>query len=83
MPRLSFTARPGAWSYWFSSQGAPVGTFDLLSAGWPDEAVAPLAGANRVYVAIATLRKLGLERFLVRTKDGYALDPGARVDVVH
>jgi hypothetical protein len=64
------------------SPGAPVGTFDLVTAGWPDEAVAPLAGANRVYVAIASLRKLGLERFLVRTKDGYALDPGARVEVV-
>jgi hypothetical protein len=66
-----------------TAPGEPVGTFDLVSAGWPDESVAPLAGANRVYVALATLRKLGLARFLVRTKDGYALDPAARVEVVH
>jgi hypothetical protein len=33
---------------------------DLLAAGWPDEAVLPEAGINRVRTAIRTLRDLGL-----------------------
>ena len=31
-----------------------------MEAGWPGEPVLPDSGANRVYVAVATLRKLGL-----------------------
>lgn len=46
----------------------------LLEAGWPGEQVLPSAGARRVYVAIATLRKMGLGSRIVRVAEGYALD---------
>lgn len=48
----------------------------LLEAGWPGERVLPEAGANRVYVALATLRKLGLREVLLSREDGYLFDPG-------
>lgn len=47
----------------------------LITAGWPDERILPHAAANRVYVAIATLRKLGLRDVLISHEDGYLLDP--------
>jgi predicted ATPase len=55
--------------------GVPLATFELLDAGWPGEEVAALSGANRVYVALAALRKLGLASVLVRSGDGYLFDP--------
>ena len=59
------TARPGA-----------ALTVDaLLEAGWPGERVLPHAGAARVYVAVSTLRKLGLREVLVSRDDGYLLEP--------
>jgi hypothetical protein len=48
----------------------------LLEAGWPGERPLPEAGANRVYVALSTLRKMGLADALERHDDGYRLDPG-------
>ncbi|MEZ4335889.1 MAG: hypothetical protein R3B82_04615 [Sandaracinaceae bacterium] len=51
----------------------------LLAAGWPGESVQPKAGRARVYVAISTLRKLGLEGVVARTDAGYALSPGTFV----
>ncbi len=52
----------------------------LLAAGWPGEKVLADAGAGRVYVGLATLRRLGLRRLLLSRDGGYLLDPG--VDVV-
>lgn len=46
---------------------------DLFEAGWPGERVARSAAAARVYVAIATLRKLGLRRSLERSGGGYRI----------
>ncbi|MCB9649884.1 MAG: AAA family ATPase [Deltaproteobacteria bacterium] len=46
----------------------------LLEAGWPGERVMPGAGARRVYVAIATLRKMGLGSGISRADEGYTLD---------
>lgn len=48
---------------------------ELLEAGWPGERVLPAAAANRVYVALATLRKMGLKEVLRSTDSGYFLDP--------
>lgn len=48
---------------------------DLLSAGWPGQRVQPEAAATRVRVAIATLRKLGLQELLLTRDGGYLLDP--------
>ena len=47
----------------------------LLEAGWPGERLRGRSGASRVYVAVATLRRLGLGGTLRRTDDGYLLDP--------
>jgi MoxR-like ATPase len=55
---------------------------DLVARGWPGERVLGEAGANRVYVALTTLRKLGLRDLLQRTGDGYYLPPGADVTIV-
>ncbi|AKT43698.1 uncharacterized protein CMC5_079330 [Chondromyces crocatus] len=51
----------------------------LLQAGWPGESVHPEAGAQRVWTAIRTLRKLGLASVLVQRDGGYALDPAIRL----
>ena len=48
---------------------------ELLEAGWPDERVSKEAGANRVRVALATLRKLGLKDHIQSRADGYLLLP--------
>ncbi len=54
----------------------------LLAAGWPGERVIPEAGAHRVRVAIATLRKLGL-RDAIRTDEvGYLIDPARTTHLV-
>ena len=45
----------------------------VLAAGWPGERVRDSTGANRVHVALSTLRNLGLRPFLVSGPDGYAL----------
>jgi hypothetical protein len=55
---------------------------DLLAEGWPGELVLPRAGASRVYVAMATLRQLGLLGALERTPTGYRLAPGADIRLV-
>lgn len=47
----------------------------LLAAGWPGENPAILAAKNRVYVAVAQLRTLGLRDVLLRDDAGYMLDP--------
>jgi hypothetical protein len=55
--------------------GAVLTIEELLQAGWPGENPIQKAGSNRVYVAIATLRKLGLGPLLQRWDNGYRLDP--------
>ena len=55
--------------------GSPLSVDALLARGWPDERFIAKTGANRVYVALTTLRKLGLRDLLVRDEGGYYLDP--------
>lgn len=47
----------------------------LFAAGWPGQRAQPQAAAARVYTAVATLRRLGLDAVLKRHDDGYLLDP--------
>jgi hypothetical protein len=61
------------------SPGAALSRSDLLTVGWPGEQLPVTAGRNRLNVALATLRKLGLDDSLVTRKDGYLLDPGRPV----
>ena len=58
-----------------SDPGRALPLQELLEAGWPGERVLPAAAANRVYVALATLRKMGLKDVLRSNDSGYFLDP--------
>ncbi|MCA9594413.1 MAG: tetratricopeptide repeat protein [Myxococcales bacterium] len=59
--------------------GAGVSLEGLFDAAWPGVAIRPDSQAARVYVAIGTLRKLGLATMLLRQDDGYLLDPAIPV----
>jgi predicted ATPase len=52
----------------------------LIEAGWPGEKMHAESGAARVYAAIRTLRKLGLEPWLITRDDGYLLDPDVEIE---
>jgi serine/threonine protein kinase len=52
---------------------------ELAEAGWPGERMSPDSARGRVYVAVYTLRRLGLDDALLRRDDGYLLDPRLRV----
>lgn len=58
-----------------SRPGAAVSHDELLEAGWPGERMHPASARNRLYVAMSTLRKMGLEGILESESDGYRLDP--------
>lgn len=47
--------------------------FTSSAAGWPDQRATVGAARSRVYVALSTLRKLGLEPYLQGFDDGYVL----------
>lgn len=55
----------------------------LLELGWPGERVLVEAGATRVRVAVATLRRLGLKTAIVTRDDGYLIDPRVRIERVN
>jgi hypothetical protein len=55
--------------------GTVLAVTELLRVGWPGEDPLPDAGANRVYVAVSTLRRLGLGTRLQHRDGGYRLDP--------
>jgi hypothetical protein len=48
---------------------------ELLRAGWPSESPRLDAAKNRVYVAVAQLRSMGLRDVLMSDDTGYFLDP--------
>ncbi|MEZ4380337.1 MAG: AAA family ATPase [Nannocystaceae bacterium] len=57
-----------------AAPGEALSLEELLAAGWPDERVGDSAAANRVHVALSTLRKkFGLRPYLLSGRDGYAL----------
>jgi predicted ATPase/Tfp pilus assembly protein PilF len=60
--------------------GVGLSQQDLFAAGWPGQKVAIEAARGRVYTAVRTLRRLGLEPILLRQDDGYLLDPGIRLE---
>jgi len=45
----------------------------IAEKAWPGERILPHAAKNRVYVAVSSLRKLGLRRVLAHASEGYAL----------
>jgi len=54
-------------------------TTALVEVGWPGERLLPKAGAARVYVALSTLRKLGLRDAIERSMKGFRLAESASV----
>lgn len=56
------------------TRALPVGA--LFLAGWPGERIRADSSAGRVYVALSTLRRLGLADVIERFEDGYRLAPG-------
>ena len=56
-----------------------VSVWQLLEAGWPTQNPSPEAGANRVYAAIASLRRMGLREHIERFDAGYRLHPETQV----
>lgn len=60
--------------------GAPVSPDAMIEAGWPDEQILPDAAKTRLYTAIRSLRKMGLEPHLWSRDGGYLLDPALRVE---
>lgn len=59
-----------------AAPGRAVAVSDLLRTAWPGERFQAKAGANRVYVALTTLRRMGLRELIARVDGGYAIDPG-------
>ncbi len=55
--------------------GVALSQDELLAYAWPGERMTADAAANRMKVALSTLRKLGLRSLIQRTDDGYLLDP--------
>jgi tetratricopeptide (TPR) repeat protein len=59
----------------FEDGGVALDAEALFAAGWPGERAKPTAATSRVYVALSTLRKLGLGDALIKDDEGYRLDP--------
>jgi hypothetical protein len=55
--------------------GLPLSPDEVFEAGWPSQRITPESAANRVYVCITRLRKLGLGERLVTTTGGFMLEP--------
>jgi hypothetical protein len=59
----------------FENPGRALSTLELFAVGWPGEHPHVTSAQNRVWVAIANLRSLGLRTLLRSSGDGYLLDP--------
>ena len=82
LPHVSLERRPtlarllsGLVQRRLQQPGTPLSTQDLVAWTWPEERLVAGSGANRVRVALSTLRKLGLAPLLERHGGGYRLDP--------
>ncbi|MBL8682279.1 MAG: FHA domain-containing protein [Myxococcales bacterium] len=54
---------------------------ELVLAGWPGEKLIGDSGVNRLYVAVGTLRKLGLRELIERREGGYRIAPSLRIEL--
>jgi hypothetical protein len=62
--------------------GVAMSVDAVFSAVWGGEFCLPDARKNRVYVAVAALRKMGLSEVILTRGDGYLLRPELEIDVV-
>lgn len=63
--------------------GEHLSRAELFSCGWPDDVTQTRAGMMRLYVAISTLRKMGLDELLETYDDGYRLSPDVPIRIEH
>jgi tetratricopeptide (TPR) repeat protein len=64
-----------------ATQGTPIAATEVFGRVWPDEGdIDVVRAAARVRAAVATLRRLGLERALRRHAEGYFLEGVVVVD---
>jgi predicted ATPase len=56
--------------------GEGLSLAELFEAGWPGESASADSAANRVYVTLTRLRRLGLEALIKSSDEGFFLDPG-------
>lgn len=54
---------------------------EILEIGWPGESPIAEAGANRVYVALTQLRRMGLRDLLERCDGGYRFVPDVQIEL--
>ena len=59
-----------------------LGVSDLLEAAWPGEIITHDAARMRVYTSIRSLRKLGLEDWIITVDDGYRIHDELYVEFV-
>jgi tetratricopeptide (TPR) repeat protein len=64
------------------SPGLPIEGDRLVELAWPSERMLPAAKKNRLHVAVATLRKLGLRPVLESCAGGYRIDRDVTVVIV-
>lgn len=62
--------------------GAVLTLADLFEIGWPGERLTPESKANRVYVALAQLRQMGMRNILEHHTGGYRFAPHAVIRCV-
>lgn len=60
-------------------EGEALDVHEAFEIGWPGELADVEAAAERVYWAIGSLRKLGLDEVLLTSDSGYHLDPSLEV----
>src|SRR5262249_14706511 len=65
-------AKPGLARHWE----------ELVEVAWPGQHPTPESARNRVYVAIANLRNLGLREALLTHDEGYLIDPALPLTLV-
>ena len=64
-----------------STPGGGLSTEVLIELGWPNERPLAGSGRNRVWVALAGLRRLGLRSLIVKDELGYSLSTGDLVEL--
>jgi hypothetical protein len=59
--------------------GEAVAAHEVILAAWPGQKIRAESALNRLYVALATLRKLGFRGLLLTRGGGYLLSPAVSV----
>jgi len=62
--------------------GALLASVDLVAAGWPGERMLEKSAQDRLWVAIRSLRRLGLDGILITGREGYLLDADLPLELV-